>query len=229
VFAFNANPGSANATQLKRVCTLVEHDLFMTTYSEPTSDLAMGQIQVQMSCDEVGKKPTMTFECADPLDKHQQLYFAGPVSTRASKQSLEIGMYGGHKLYISEADIDSEGWSPAWSIPVAGKKETPTVLMKHNDAELELPDELQLDAPTLKLKLPFLEIKEKGPLIRPKHANQPADALYSKEKIKIGPRAALNARMQELLVPQHGTADDPKDKKRANAQTYPTHLVHILS
>ena len=136
-------------------------------------------------------------------------------------------MHGGHKLYVSEADIDSEGWSPACSVPVAGKKETPTVLMKHNAGEFELPDELQLDGPALKLKLPFLEIKEKGVLLRPKHANQ--TDLFSRDKLKICPRGALNARIQEgRAVPQQD-ADEAEDKRRPADRTYPPHRVHILT
>ena len=168
----------------------------------------------------------MTFECVDPIDRHLQMCFAGPVSTRASKQSLEIGMYGGHKLFASEADIDSEGLSPAWSVPIASKKETPTVLMKHNAAELELPDELQLDGPAQAQAAILGDQKERrAPSPEACEPNRP----LLRDKLKIGPRAALNARIQEgRAVPQQD-ADEANDKKRPAAQTYPPHLVNILT
>ena len=97
------------------------------------------------------------------LRSSSQIVFAGNVTTEATRASIEIGTVGGHALYISEPDFDSDAWSPAWGVPRSSKRDTPTVLMRHVGAELELPDEITLRGDNgqplthISVKLPYLE------------------------------------------------------------------------
>ena len=215
----------------KRLCTLIEHDAYMNSHGQ-----SLPHIQMTMTGhkdDPAKKVPNMSFECSAVSDPPARMFFAGNVSTRASTKSIEIGTVGGHKLYLSEPDFDSDAWTPAWGVPFSSKKDTPTVLMRHVDAELDLPEGLIVHGDdgqplsNINVKFPYLEVNQCGQLLRPKLP----DVTVNKDQL-FGPRGGWSAAVNpEPEVPQADgqQAEPPAERKRKATSSIPQSIRHILS
>ena len=207
---------------IKRVCALVENDMYGHVFSDVPANVRIRMTVPNKDLADKKTKPSMTFTAQGSA----KLYFVGHVVTKPTNKSIEVAELCGCKIYITEPDFDSDSWCPAWAIPIVGKKETPTMLMKSDEACLELPLELQHGGVTeLKVKMPYVEVPQCGTLVRPK---MPVTDTSAFNNVASGPRVAFLDKLKDDAADTDERGQAPANNKRRKDYT-PRHLKHILT
>ena len=99
-------------TVINRICTLVEHDLYMNAFGSVPPGIVV-KVMIAKT-DPVKKIPHMELTCSTVSNLPGKLLFAGIVSTKPSvKACIELGAYGGHTIFVSEPDFNCDSWAPA--------------------------------------------------------------------------------------------------------------------
>ena len=164
----NTKPSSdmTDFTIIKRICTLAKHDMCMSAFNRVPLGVT---VKMMLAKTESAKNnPSMTFACSR-LSTPAGNMFSPALLTRDLRPKLALNLVHTEVTNCLSASLTST------VIPglrhgrcQLSRRRTPMVLIKMSNSELELPEELQHGgAGTLIIKMPYLEVQQLGPQVRP--------------------------------------------------------------